>query len=200
MSAWQPGHRPSQSSISSLSYPLSPALVARLQSSFLLSGLTDALQYKSALESIQTNPFIRSQVTKCSLLQAFILVCVLSVDWLLLPAWTRDAGRESASSRTRLTEEQARFYFQVCSKHVISFSLRVYADIYLLAFVRPPLALRAACHYNRCKQIFWLYPLVGISFLVSGSFFSNVASGAAAGDVPQAHTSRGSGRSSPVHK
>lgn len=113
MSSWRAGHRPSQSSISSLSYPLSPALLARLQSSFLLSGLTDALQYRRAFESIQSNPFIRSQVTKCSLLQAFILVCVLSVDWLLLPAWTRDSGRESTNGRTRLTEEQARFYFQV---------------------------------------------------------------------------------------
>jgi hypothetical protein len=115
MSNWQPGHRPSQDSVSSLAYPLSPVLVARLQSSFLLSGLGDALQYKRAIEAIQTNPFIRSQVTKCSLLQAFILVCVLSVDWLLLPAWTRDSGRADARGRTRITEEQARFYFQVIS-------------------------------------------------------------------------------------
>lgn len=113
MAAWSASHRPSQSSISSLAYPLSPVLVSRLQGSFLWSGLSDALQYRRAIESVQTNPFIRSQVTKCSLLQAFILVCVLVVDWLLLPAWTRDSERENTGGRIRITEEQARFYFQV---------------------------------------------------------------------------------------
>lgn len=114
-SQWTPSHRASQSSISSLAQPLSPALTARLQGSFLWAGLQDALQFKKALDSIQLDPVIRAAVTKCTLLQLFILICVTGVDWLLLPTWTRGAASTTASSgRQRISEEQARFYFQVC--------------------------------------------------------------------------------------
>lgn len=112
---WTPSHRASQSSISSLSQPLSPALTARLQASFLWAGLQDALQFKKALDSIQLDPVIRAAVTKCTLLQLFILICVTGVDWLLLPTWTRGSAAAAATSsgRQRISEEQARFYFQV---------------------------------------------------------------------------------------
>ena len=114
MSGWTRGHRPGQSSLSSLAHPLSPPLTLRLQSGFLLAGLSDSVQYRKAVESIQLDPVIQSAVTKCTLLQAFILVCVTGVDWLLLPAWTRGtASNGSGSGRQRMTEEQARFYFQV---------------------------------------------------------------------------------------
>jgi len=151
MATWQPAHRTNQDSVSSLAYGLSPVLTLRLQASFLLSGLADASQYKKAIESIQSNPHIRASLTKCSLLQAFILLCVLGADYLLLPAWTRGSA-SSASGRTRMDPESARFYF----------------------------------------QLFWLYPLLGLSFLVSGSFFSNVASRANSGEVPMVSSSRSS--------
>lgn len=113
MAAWQPSHRPSQDSVSSLAYGLSPLLTARLQASFLLAGLADASQYRRALESIQSNPYIRASLTKCSLLQAFILLCVLGVDYLILPVWTRGSP-ENASGRSRMMDpDTARFYFQV---------------------------------------------------------------------------------------
>ena len=111
--SWQAGHRPSQSSLSSTAYPLPPALTLRLQSSFLLAGLTDASQYARALESIRSNPHIAASFTKCTLLQLFILVCVLGADLLLLPAWTRGQADGSDAGRVRVTAETARFYFQV---------------------------------------------------------------------------------------
>lgn len=112
MAGWTPGHRPSQSSISSTHYPLPPALTARLQLSFLIGGITDASQYSRALAAIQSNPHIRASMTKCTLLQVFILLCVLGVDYLILPAWTRGSATEAAG-RTRMDPETAKFYFQV---------------------------------------------------------------------------------------
>lgn len=52
-------------------------------------------------------------------------------------------------------------------------------------------------------QLFWLYPLLGLSFLLSGSFFSNVAQRAGSADVPPSTVSgknRGSSSSSTQHR
>ena len=113
--SFHPHHRPSQSSLSSTLYPLSPALTARLQVSFLFAGLSDASQYTRAVSTIRASPHIAASLTKCSLLQLFILCCLLGVDYLLLPAWTR-GGAGAASGKAKMDPETARFYFQVCCK------------------------------------------------------------------------------------
>ena len=108
--AWTPSHRPSQSSVSSLAHPLSPYLTLRLQSSFLYSGLADAFQYPRVLEALKSNPHIQASMVKCALLQCLVLGCVLGLDFLLLPAWTRG----NTEGKLTMEPSTARFYYEVC--------------------------------------------------------------------------------------
>lgn len=122
MSSFTRGHRPSQSSISSLAFPLSPPLLLQLQGSLLWAGIRDASQYSRTIANIRGDPHIAASLTKCTLLQLFILVCVLGVDYLLLPAWTRGADAPGTGiGRNRVSPETAKFYFQVCSLCLLVF-------------------------------------------------------------------------------
>jgi hypothetical protein len=93
---------------------LSPPLLLQLQGSLLWAGIRDSSQYSKTIANIRADPHIAASLTKCTLLQLFILVCVLGVDYLILPAWTRGADAPGTGvGRNRVSPETAKFYFQV---------------------------------------------------------------------------------------